>query len=729
MKSWNKILSMLLVFALFAGCLVGCVEQGTTPTDPDQTVTDPTGDNGDTTPKPQRPADPGVVPTLPENNTLPENGIIWDMESIPDNLVEEHFAAGKYADQDAFISGNMSFLGVDGKGYEGSRALAVRQNGNYVWADVYTIGYKMDETAHTKWSEEMFWFWYDSTEVPASMMMEMEINGAHMPIGVEYYVMPEGETVAQLAGTLPEGYNGAGYARIPLLGNYRGWIGFSTKAFATDLKKVGSFTYHFTGIVKGTTIYIDNFCLTPANEGPFGAELVKESSNVASSDKPVWDMENLPADLIAGYWASKDHASSVLDANNFQVFSADGRGVNGSKALRFRQKGNYHWADGVTINLKNDGSAVTNWEGGEVLWMYVDTTEMRNNLTMDLWIDNKTPAIGSPIYGINEQTQIVEIGTMPEAYTNAGYGRIFIGAAYKGWVGIPLSAYSGSITNVTNLYFHLGYSKESGNTNCNLYLDELWVLEEGVMPKTATAGNMDALSGKVPGQGGGAEEDDDGGSDNPSAFTPGGMLLWNAESADLNNILSNVPDYDKGNCSHFPHNVEGRGFDGKGYNGSRALGYGITSMESNEYWGNNLILHWEGADWNGEPAHNWVGKEMLWFWVDASEFDKAQSLRVKLDGKSGNGARYFFWDGKNAPVLGGTIADGDPNWGRMPLAADYVGWIGIELDAYVSNGLNLEYVWNIEFYYEPWDEAKMNNTKFLYIDELWLTYKNQVPKI
>ena len=118
---------------------------------------------------------------------------------------------------------------------------------------------------------------------------------------------------------------------------------------------------------------------------------------------------------------------------------------------------------------------------------------------------------------------------------------------------------------------------------------------------------------------------------------------------------------------------------------------------------------------------------MLWFWVDTSAYSDAVSLRVKLEGKSGNGAAYYLWDGTNDPVAGGTISSGDPYWERMPLETGYKGWIGIELAKYVSGGLKLDQVWDVEFYFEPWDEATAD--KMIYIDELWLTSKDNTPEI
>ena len=168
-----------------------------------------------------------------------------------------------------------------------------------------------------------------------------------------------------------------------------------------------------------------------------------------------------------------------------------------------------------------------------------------------------------------------------------------------------------------------------------------------------------------------------------------------------------------------------KGVNGKGYDGSRALAYGMKAMPNDQYWGNHLRLHWKGAGF----SYDWSNSEMLWFWVDSSEFSSAQSIRVQIEGKKGDGSKYYLWDGENELVLGGTIASGDPTWGRMPMPAGFVGWVGIELDGYIANGLDLTKVWNVEFYFEPWNEASETDTKLLYIDELWLTKKQQLPDL
>jgi hypothetical protein len=80
--------------------------------------------------------------------------------------------------------------------------------------------------------------------------------------------------------------------------------------------------------------------------------------------------------------------------------------------------------------------------------------------------------------------------------------------------------------------------------------------------------------------------------------------------------------------------------------------------------------------------------------------------------------------------MGGTISSS--SWENFSVSAGYKGWIGIELGAYVTNGLSLDGVWDILFYIEPWNDRGNDGqtvNKTLYIDELWLTKLDQVPNI
>lgn len=700
MKSWSKLISLLLVFVMLLGTFAGCVPENDNPTGSGSSdPTEPSGPNVEY--QPQRPADPGVVPPLDNSADAPENGVVWDMENLPDDLLGAGWVSAKYGDNGDFVAGRTTFTGAAGKGYKGSRAFAIHQNGEYNWSDVFNVGLVMDDTAVRKWAwGSIFWVWYDTTASAGSIMMEMEVNSNHMKIGSNYYVMEDGATTAELAGTLPEGYNGAGYARIPLQGGFKGWVGVDIEAFNTNLKKVSAISLHFTNIVVGSTIYLDNFCMSDA--GPMGAGLSMVNKNVAGSDKPAWDMENLPNDLLAAYWATMEYASSSTPGN-FQVLSAPGKGVKGSKALRFFQAGDYTWADGVAINIKNDSTALNGWGEGDMLWFYADATEMRNNVSFDLWLDNVKPAEGTPVYGINEQGKIVEAYKMAPAWDGQTFGRVLVGAGYKGWVGVPLSAFDGNLSNVMSLYFHLAYSKGEGNANRSLYLDEFWILKEGQKPKTATGASIDVLAGKVPVAG--------------SDFAvPGEVFSVDNLPAEgwFDETYKDNENYEAG---HVALSVAA----GKGYQGSAALQF----LQATGYHWSSVFEIDLGKD--SSAVTDWLSNNnALWFYVDASEHTASVGIDLTIDGKDlKHGGEYYIVPDNASNGTIETIPEAytGAGKGRLVLPAGFKGWVGAKLSEWGSDvfgGSKLRF----HLGYSGSDDVAGKST---YIDSFWLTKTASAP--
>lgn len=497
MKLLKRMTCLTLALILTLGCLAGCKSEeqpnpSTTPTDGDLTETGPF-----------RPEDPGVIAPLDDDGAFPEDGVVWNMENLPDDLVEKKWATPNWASQDEFSADNISILGVNGKGYQGSRALAVRQNGAYNWADVYTLGMKKDETAFTNWSSgKIFWLWYDTREIGSAVNLELELNGEHMKTGYAVYSVAESEKSAKRVGSIPEAYTGAGYGRIPLKNNFVGWVGVPLEAFGENMRKVKSFNLHvsYNGQPKqGGALYLDCFCLTAENEAPMGATLSDVNTKLATGNRAAWDMENLPNDPLAAGWANMDGAGwDTYVAGNIRILGAAGCGVNGSRALGVYQAGSYNGADVFSLNLASDESAFTDWSNGEMLWFWVDTSDLRDDLQLDLWLDNLRPAVGTTYYGINTDLQKQKAGTLPVAYDGASYGRIPIGANYVGWVGLPLSAFGNDIREINNVQFHLAYS--GGNsTGRTVYLDELWVTGANELPKTATGASITVLRGGLSG--------------------------------------------------------------------------------------------------------------------------------------------------------------------------------------------------------------------------------------
>ena len=124
MKSWSKLISLLLVFVMLLGTFAGCVPENDNPTgggsdDP----TEPSGPNVEY--QPQRPADPGVIPPLDDGGDAPENGVVWDMENLPDDLLGASWVSAKYGDNADYKAGRTTFTGAAGNAPNSSSCTVV----------------------------------------------------------------------------------------------------------------------------------------------------------------------------------------------------------------------------------------------------------------------------------------------------------------------------------------------------------------------------------------------------------------------------------------------------------------------------------------------------------------------------------------------------------------------------------------------------------------------------
>lgn len=264
MKKWKIIFSILLIVGLLvsgAGTIVYFADFGKEHADRSAA-------------EPKRPDDPGTIAPLEKQNVLPEDGVVWDMENIPDDLLADGWAAAEYSGNDEWTEDNVKILGEDGKGYEGSRALGIRQNGRYSWTDVYSIGIGKDETAFCNWAAgDVLSFWYDTTGLSGSfIMLEIEVNSTHLQMGIPYYIMDE-DGSAWEEGSIPEGYDNAGYGRVPLPANSRGRIGLQLSGYAADLRRVESIRIHLAGQPGEGILYLDDFRVLTSSGFSSAAEM------------------------------------------------------------------------------------------------------------------------------------------------------------------------------------------------------------------------------------------------------------------------------------------------------------------------------------------------------------------------------------------------------------------------------------------------------------------------
>ena len=148
----------------------------------------------------------------------------WNMENIPDDLLTATWASARYGSHADYTPDNVQILGIDGKGRNNTRALAIRQNGGYCWADEFDIDLTMDNTFCNDWSSgDMLMLWVDATEFAGTQLtLELFINDNKPANDTSYFLEEDGRLVK--AGTLPDAWGGsAGWGRLPVTPGFKGW--------------------------------------------------------------------------------------------------------------------------------------------------------------------------------------------------------------------------------------------------------------------------------------------------------------------------------------------------------------------------------------------------------------------------------------------------------------------------------------------------------------------------
>lgn len=419
----------------------------------------------DTTPVPitsTKTASP-YLPGAADDTLAMDSVSVWDMEALPSDLYEAGWATDLHSEHGGHAQGHVDLLSAPGKGWNGSQALAfVYKNTameNY-WADGVTFRFANDVTALTDWSKGTeLWFWVDASAfLHSDLMLELKIGDQTPSIGNAYYKIVNGE---KISGTLPAGYNGADYARIPLDRGYRGWIGVALGAFGTvsTADSISLYIEPWGDKDNGTlpqALYLDAFCL------------------VESPSEIKWDMETLPEGSLPSSWAS----GQGLEAGIVEIRGTNAKGTNGSRALEYHfntSGGSQYWANGVTLLPANDTSFQSDWSGGETLWFWLDAREADCDILLELTVNGIAPLAGQPFYtlagGVKTQN------TLAPAWTGQTNARIPVIDGYIGWIGIPLSAFAESVSEVHQLQFYTqpwagDVPAEDTAVNKSLYFDD-----------------------------------------------------------------------------------------------------------------------------------------------------------------------------------------------------------------------------------------------------------------
>lgn len=548
--------------------------------------------------------------------------VILDMENLPagelrdsgeNPLVKSWWEGGN-------ASTNVSFTAAAGKGVDGSAALKVGQIGNNNWNDTFMINIKDMGVTVTDWSGyTKVWMYVDASEAANNLSLELgnvSTGNSTLAAGSAYYTVNENGTVNQL-GTLSEAYGGAGFAVIPVVKGFTGWLGVDVSAFgAGNMSNVQSLRFYMRSAYANDVLYIDEICLTE----PAPAASVRPGT-------VILDMEALPEGELL------DDNEGGLVQNNTSTLStrvsftaAAGKGVDGSKALKVYQKEDNGWNDTFNIQIGTMGASASDWTGSGMIWLYVDGSELINNVNLELGLGtaNSTLAVGAPYYTMDRDGNVTKAGNLPAAWNGANYSKLPVAKGFTGWLGIPSYAFGyAKLSSVTTLRFYMREAK-AGDV---LYIDEIALSSDSVDPVPP----VDGLE-----------------------------LVWN-----VNNVT--------------PDKVLYEGSNGSYIDGTTAYGGGAL-----RYNGGGWTNHVYAAV---DKTNDWRGASKLWCYIDGS-MNNGGDYNLGLGIMDGNWTQlvsggFAGWSGVTCGVQNATTGQMDVknlgDWGWLWMDANYKGWIYFDL--------------------------------------------------
>ncbi|MBQ7247217.1 MAG: hypothetical protein IJS22_03905 [Lachnospiraceae bacterium] len=633
--------------------------------------------------------------------------LLWDMEALPDDLIAAGMA---YANSNENIFGNVQVRGVDGKGINGSRALGFFQIGAYSGGDMFMISAKAINKEATNWeNSEMLWFWVNGTDLNSPSRLDIMINGHYLPVGETYYTIDENGQCA-VAGQLLVGWgNTETRARLRLNPGYEGWIGLPLEIFENP-SVFTSIQFHIgnSTILPGNTLYLDEFYLTDLYEVP---DLPLETllySSIEQAEVPalIWDMEELPADLVESGDASNKAATLETARIATSLTSAAGKGFRGSAALAWKQTDTFDNQNDYTVITKNLKGFVQGWANAEMLWFWVNAADLTADGMIDIRINNNYMPIGESWYTINSSGKAVRAGSIPKGYsTTTTIGRIPVKAGFQGWIGVETAIFK-ETKCVSSFKLHFYKNINKGD---KVYFDEFWLTKKGQTPEySASDLNFRTLR----------------------------LVGSSAEIWKMSELYSKPTDadwawLDKGNTK-ITSLV--RGAAGTGYRDLYSLGYraNMTDAESKAAGGGHEYynIRVRAADDVSLYRYTWNNPEnkVLWFYMNASEVT-AQNLYsdIRINGnKLVSGSHYYTLSKASSGRvsirdMGELTTQTGMEYARLHVEAGFEGWIGIPMSAW-SNPITIR-----EFGFRILRALQKDQT--VYLSDFWICNKGVAPDI
>ncbi len=272
-----------------------------------------------------------------EGQTL-EPELVWDMENVPEDLYAADMAFDIQSNEHGHTNGLVNVTRAEGKGVDGSTAVALTITTDSVWGTGVYLRLNKDETAKAQWlGLEQFWFWVDVSEFNSQIDLDMMIDGVHPEEERTMYLYQDGilmQSQTKLA------YDGAGYGRLPLPQGYTGWVGINADAFRATFGTVQNVAFSIEPASDAgrypLSMYLDEFYVIRRDTSDSvlnsSGELFNKDISL-SENKLYTDITNV-RQVVDGYgasgawWTTADGTGPFVDKALEMLYTDNGIGLN-----------------------------------------------------------------------------------------------------------------------------------------------------------------------------------------------------------------------------------------------------------------------------------------------------------------------------------------------------------------------------------------------------------------
>ncbi|MBQ9387791.1 MAG: hypothetical protein IJU01_03920 [Lachnospiraceae bacterium] len=420
----------------------------------------------------------------------------------------------------------------------------------------------------------------------------------------------------------------------------------------------------------------------------------------------VWDMEELPADLVESGDATNRAASLETAKVVTSLTSASGKGFGGTKALAWNQLDEFDNMNDYTVITKNLKGFAQGWKNAEMFWVWVNAADLTADGKLDIRINGNYMPIGESYYTVGSSGKVVRVGSIPKGYGNTTtIGRIPVKAGFQGWIGVETKIYQ-EVKCVSSFKLHFF---KNINKNDKIYFDEFWITKLGQAPDySASKLNYRTLRSV-----GSATE------------------IWNMKDLRSNPTTASWAWLDKGNKT-ITSLVKGAA--GTGYAENVSLGYkaNMTNPESTALKGGHEYYHvrLHSSDGVSLYKYTWQNQsgKILWFYLNASQATSSNLYSdIQINGNKLKSGTHYYTIAKdssgklNIVDKGALTTQQGMEYARLHVEAGLGYWVGIPMSAW-DDPVTIR-----QFSFRMLRALQKDQT--VYISDFWVCSKGKMPDI